>query len=211
MSRIITALQAQKRNRKRINVHLDGEFAFGLAATQATQLRVGQQLEDAEIQTLQSHDGRESAYQRALHLLSYRPRSEREIRRNLEAKGFDDIAIDHSLERLRETDLVDDVAFAHYWIEQRQLFRPRGAAMLRYELGQKGVERDIIAAALENIDEETLAYQAARRQAARLCHLPQKDFNRRLGSYLARRGFPYSIVREIADRLRDELEVDENE
>ncbi|NOR82439.1 MAG: regulatory protein RecX, partial [Ardenticatenales bacterium] len=132
-------------------------------------------------------------------------------RRSLEGKGFDDIAIDHSLERLRETDLVDDVAFAHYWIEQRQLYRPRGAAMLRYELGQKGVERDIIAAALENIDEETLAYQAARGQAARLCHLPQKDFNRRLGSYLARRGFPYSIVREIADRLRDELEVDEDE
>jgi len=71
---IITALSAQKRSQDRVNVYLDGEFAFGLAAIAAVRLRVGQTLTAADIAALQETDAVEKAKESALHLLGYRPR-----------------------------------------------------------------------------------------------------------------------------------------
>ena len=78
----ITALQVQKRNPNRVNVHLDGEYAFGLARIVAAWLKVGQTLEEEKISELQADDARERAMQQAMLFLSYRARSEKEIRDN---------------------------------------------------------------------------------------------------------------------------------
>ncbi len=208
MAGTVTALRVQRRNSKRVSVYLDDRFAFGLQATGAAGLRVGQWLEDADIEVMREADVMAAAYQQALDFLSYRPRSVQEVRRNLSDKGCSEATVDATLSRLEERGLIDDVEFALYWIEQRKLFRPRGAAMLRYELRQKGVDDDAIRAALETIDEEGLAYEAARRRAEHLSTLSRDDFKRKLGSFLARRGFPYSIVRETLDRLQDERDPD---
>lgn len=207
MAGTVTALRVQRRNTKRVNVYLDEQFAFGLDATEAARLKVGQWLGDADIKALGEADDRAAAHQRALNFLSYRPRSIQEVRRNLVEKGFSDATVGATLSRLRELGLIDDQEFARYWVEQREVFRPRGAAMLRYELRQKGVDEEVIAAVLETVDEEALAYEAARRRAGRLSALPREDFRRKLGPYLARRGFPYPIVRAVIDRLQDELDL----
>ena len=83
--------------------------------------------------------------------------------------------------------------------------------MLRYELSQKGIPREIISAELETIDQDYLAYKAAHRRAEQLSNLPLVDFKRKLGAFLARRGFPYSIVRETIERLADELDVKDSQ
>ena len=64
-----------------MNIYLDGEFAFGLARITAAWLKVGQELGDEKIDKLQAEDARERAYQQALLFLSYRARSEEEIRK----------------------------------------------------------------------------------------------------------------------------------
>jgi regulatory protein len=207
----ITALNAQKRNHRRINVHIDGQFAFGLAAVVATRLQIGQYLTDRDIEELETADSLQVAYDRALHFLSFRPRSLKEVRQSLSKKGFSEMTVEATLQRLEESDLVNDLEFARYWVEQREQFRPRGTAMLQYELRQKGVAPEAIALSLEEIDEETLAYRAAHRQAERLRTLPPKEFGRKLGSYLSRRGFPYPIVRETIAQLRQELCPDQND
>ena len=83
MERKITALQAQKRNPQRVNVYLDGEFAFGLSRITAAWLQIGQVLSEEKIVELQAADEIEVAYQKALHYLSFRTRSEDEVRKNL--------------------------------------------------------------------------------------------------------------------------------
>jgi regulatory protein len=201
----VTAIEPQKRNRKRANVFIDGQYALGVAATVAATLEIGQWLEDSEIERLDAADEQEVAYQRALHFLSYRPLSTQEIRQKLQGKGFSEFAVDTTVQRLEETGLIDDLEFARYWVEQREQFRPRGIAMLRYELRQKGLAADLIALSLQGIDEDELAYRAAHRRAEQLSMLPPKDFERKLGAYLARRGFPYPVVRETVNRLREEL------
>ena len=100
----ITALKAQKRNPERISVYLDGQYAFGLARIVAAWLAVGQSLSEAKIAQLRKQDALEKAYQSALHLLSYRQRSEQEIRRKLLEKGFDQEDCERVLERLKTRD-----------------------------------------------------------------------------------------------------------
>ncbi len=83
MKHKITALTLQKRNHQRVSVFLDDEYAFGLARIVAAWLEVGQELSDEKIAQLRAEDEREVAYQRALRLIQYRPRSESEIRQLL--------------------------------------------------------------------------------------------------------------------------------
>lgn len=203
----VTALQTQKRNKRRINVHLDGQYAFALADIEAARLKIGQWLEDDEIETLKAADERERAHQQALNYLSYRPRSSREVQRNLADKGYSETAIETTLERLKHVGLINDLAFARYWLEQRETFRPRGPAMLRHELAQKGIDREIIASLLTEIDEEALAFQAAQKWVRRSPSHSLESL-KKLSAFLARRGFTYATVRETVKHIKDELELE---
>ena len=201
MAGTITALRFQKRNKNRVNVYLDGQFAFGLAAIEAARLRVGQTLSDDDIVRLQTQDEVERAYERALNFLSYRPRSEAEVRRNLRKKTVDDEAVEVVVERLTRAGLLDDREFARYWVENRLQFNPRGARALRHELREKGVSASIIAETLADFDDEVVARKVAEAGARRLAHLGPGDFRRRLGGYLARRGFSYAVTKPLIEEM----------
>jgi regulatory protein len=211
MSGTITALVAQKKNPDRVNVYLDGHFAFGLAAIEAVRLRRGQVLTEADIERLQAADDVEKAREKALRFLSNRPRSEWEVRQNLRKAGYGDATIDRVLERLRSVALVDDAAFARYWIENRTQFNPRGAVALRQELRRKGVNREVIDAVLaedQPVDDQA-AVQAALAKADRYRQLPRPEFAQKLGAYLARRGFDYETVREAVQVAWQSVHADE--
>jgi regulatory protein len=197
----ITALKRQKRNAQRISVYLDGEFAFGLSRFAAAWLEVGQELTPEKIRQLRETDEREVAYQRALNYLSYRPRSEREVRQNLQKHDTPEAVIDETLDRLRRNGLVDDLQFAKDWVENRSTFRPRGRRALAAELRQKGIARDTIEAALQNLDEDALAYQAAVKQARKYENLEWADFRRKMNAFLARRGFNYETAKSAVEHV----------
>jgi len=201
MAGTITALRFQKRNKNRVNVYLDGQFAFGLTAIEAAHLRVGQTLSDDDVARLRMQDEVERAYERALNYLSYRPRSEAEVRRNLRKKNVEDEIIKTVVERLTRAGLLNDREFARYWVENRLQFNPRGARALRHELWEKGVPAPIIADTLVDFDEEAAARKAAEAGARRLAHLEPRDFRRRLGAYLARRGFSYAVIEPLLEEM----------
>jgi len=200
MTRRITALKIQKRNKERVNVYLDGQFAFGLAAIEAAHLQVGQALSDTEIARLKERDAVEQAVQRALNLLSYRPRSVAEIRRRLRQKNCEEQTIEPALGRLTRSGLLDDRDFARYWVENRFQFRPRGTIALRQELRQKGIEDAIIDEALAEYDEEDAASRAAQAAVRRLSRLDDVTFRRKMTAYLARRGFSYGVIRPLVEQ-----------
>jgi regulatory protein len=201
----ITALKFQKRKKQRVNVYLDGRYAFSLAAIEAARLKLGQTLSDEEIKRLKGKDSFHRAYDRALRFLTYRPRSRAEVKRYLEEKGVQPTSVEEVLERLTRAGLLDDMSFARYWVENRETFNPRGLVMLRYELRKKGLDDEIIAQAISGLDEEESAYRAAIRRCKRLAHLDRRSFRRKMSSYLSRRGFPYEVVKEVVERVWKEL------
>jgi regulatory protein len=206
MAGMITALEIQQHNKERVNVYLDGTFAFGLSVIEAARLRKGQYLSHTEVAALKAQDEVEKAYDRAVKFLGQRPRSSAEIRRYLTEKEVDPAAVDEVLMRLESQGYVDDLAFARYWLANRQQFRPRGTRALRFELREKGVPAAVIDEVLAGFDTSEAAYQAAQDKARRLRGLDRRAFREKMGSYLVRRGFDYDTAREVIDRLIAEFE-----
>jgi regulatory protein len=196
----ITALKFQKKNRDRVSVYLDGHFAFGLPAIVAAPLKPGQLLSDAEIEALREQGAIEGAYNRALNYLSYRPRSRAEIVVYLQRRGLSERQIETIAERLERVGLLDDEAFAQFWVDNRERFRPRGLRALRYELRSKGLDDGVIEQALDSVDASESAFRAASKKAQQLMNADRDTFFRKVMAYLARRGFTYEVARQAAER-----------
>ena len=204
----ITAIEVQRRNPNRVNIHLDGEFAFGLARIVAAWLQLGQTLDDEKIARLQADDARERAMQQAMLFLSYRARSEAEIRQNLRKHEIPEAFIEETLERLRRNGFADDEQFASAWVENRTMFRPRGRRALALELRQKGLDDATIESALDGVDDEALAYEAGLKKASKLRVQDWSEFRKKLSEFLARRGFSYPVIAPVVTRLWNEIHTE---
>lgn len=205
----ITAIEAQKNNPKRVNIHLDGEFAFGLDRFVAAWLADGQSLDEEKIAKLQAEDSQEKAYRQAMLFLGMRARSETEVRKNLEKHEIPSAVVEQTIERLREERLLNDEQFAQTWVANRSEFRPRSRRALTVELRQKGLTEADIKSATEAVDEKSLAYAAAQKRIRRLearaersrSGLEWLEFRKKLSEFLARRGFGYDVIAPTVKRL----------
>lgn len=217
MAGTITSLRFQKGNQERVNVYLDGEYAFALPAVEAAKLRKGQFLSDAEIQALQSVDLAAKAFDRAVRFLGVRPRSEWEVRQNLQryrprgGQPLTQAQIDGVIERLQNREYLDDQEFARYWVEQRNQFKPMSPQALRYELRRKGVAAQIVDSIIEQeTDPGAAALEAARSRAYRWYTLDETEFRKKMAAHLQRRGFGWDIVRNVIDQVWQERGGDDN-
>ncbi len=200
----ITAIEPQARHANRFNLYLDDKFALGLSALVAAPLRVGQTLSDAELTALEREEAYETAHEQALRFLEPRPRSSSELKQQLRKKKVTADVIDQVIARLTEAGLLDDAAFAKYWVENRETFRPRAGRALRFELKRKGLSDTAIKEAVGTIDESESAYRAGAARAQRWSSLERREFMEKLGAFLVRRGFSYSVAKDAAKRLWDE-------
>ena len=149
------------------------------------------------------------AREAAFRFLAYRPRSEAEVRRRL-ARNYPDEVIAPLLETLLRQGLIDDLAFAQQWRTSREQSRQRAQRLIRMELLRLGVSSDVIAESLEGFDEHANAVLAGERQARRLAGrgVTEEEFRRRVGAHLQRRGFGFSLVRQVVQELWEELGPD---
>lgn len=205
----ITALTAQVKNPNRVNVFIDGDFACGLALEVAAGLQIGRQITQAELEQLDKRDEIHRGRERVLRLLARRPYSSAEISRYLRRHQYDDEAIKNIIDDLTDVKLIDDDAFAAYWVEQRETFRPRSRLALLQELGQKGIERDIVTEALSDLDEAEAARRVAQKQAGRWRGLSEPEWRTRMTRYLLRHGYPYDLVKDVVTELWLALENEE--
>jgi regulatory protein len=201
----ITAITAQVRDPERVNVHLDGAFAFGLPRTLAQDegLRIGDDLSPERVAALRAADDVAKATTAALGLLARRPRSTREVRDRLRRRAFAPEAIDAAMARLEGWNYVDDADFARYWVENRAAHKPRGRRLLEQELRHKGVARETIGEAIDaaDLDEREAALGLARTKLRTYAGLEPPVARRRLAAFLARRGYGFDVVRLVLDEL----------
>jgi regulatory protein len=168
-------------------------------------LKVGQELASDQIATLAKSDQFQRCHNTATTYLSYRPRSEYEMRQRLLGRGFSSDAIEAVLKRLREQGLVNDIAFAEFWQDNRQLFSPRSQWLVRLELRQKGISNDVIERVASTISDGDNAYRAATSRAHRLPLSDYESFRRCLDKFLKRRGFGYWVIKETIELLWQEI------
>lgn len=202
----ISKLRIQQ-NRKRVNLYLDGEYAtsLDLETVARKQLKVGQDLTLREFETLRNTHNEEKLLAKSANMLSYRPRSERELRMFLQRKWTSKIdkeeygfLIEKVIQKLKQKKALDDREFAKWWVEQRTAFRPKGKIMIRSELVQKGIDRGIIDRELEALDEDELAERIVQKKLRTSKTLDEKA-RHRLIAVLQRRGFSWQTIKRVVD------------
>jgi regulatory protein len=192
-----------------VRLHVDhGEpLEVALEAVERTSLGVGDALGPRRRRQLLDADAEVRVRDAALHLLSHRARTRRELQRRLSAKGHDPDRIEACLDRLSQRGLMDDAAVSAAFVRDRLRHRPRGRGALRSELRAKGVDASIAERVIsgvfeeEEVDDRALAEEVAEgwvaRQAPTLLAAlvasggdPERQrAQRRLRGYLGRRGF----------------------
>jgi regulatory protein len=211
LGRIVTSIKAQKRNKDRVSIYLDGEYAFGLARIVAAWLHVGQELSEEKITQLTAQDEVEAAYARALRLLSQRDHTTTEIRQNLKRHELAEPVIDDVIGRLERAGLINDERFAQNWIDNRSEFRPRSRRALAYELRARGVAPEAFEEALGQTDEEEMAYRAGRKQSSKYQQLLWPEYRQKMIAFLARRGFSYGISAPVVQRIWQEKQAESDQ
>jgi regulatory protein len=127
---------------------------------------------------------------------------------NLTKRGISETLANETVRRLQNSGLVNDDAFAQAWVENRNAFRPRGKSALRMELRRKGLSDETVQSVLdEQVDEQALAFEAARKYARRLAGLEWPEFRQKLGGFLARRGFSYTTLAPVVSEVWKETQM----
>jgi regulatory protein len=211
----ITTIQSHPRNPDEWRISLDGDYAFTLdgATLIAEGLAVGKELGEEDVTRLRAAADERRSYDAALSFLTARPRSRAEVRRRLlrprrNHQAASPEVVDRVLARLERTGLLDDREFSDFWVEQRERFSPRAASAVRFELRQRGVAREITEDAVDSEQDEERALAAGRQRLRSLGGLDYETYRERLGSFLLRRGFSYTIARQVTKRLWEETRGD---
>lgn len=204
----ITALTPSARRRGRMRVYVDGRFLASVDELTLAMhgLKVGLIIGHEAIAALERDVVVNGLVDRTLRFLSFRPRSEAELRAYLRRLEATPDQVEATVSELRRQGLVDDEAFARFWRDARDRAAPRGERLLRAELRSKGVQSDVVDEVLPDDDEQAvLARRAADGRLRQFERLPWPEFRLRLLGFLQRRGFDYDVanrtVRDVWETL----------
>lgn len=198
----ITRIETQKKAPGRVNIYIDGEYAAGFSAKLLVDLGlyVGKEVDPSAASSWIEADDYVKCLDKAYNYLSYRPRSEKEMREKLQEKYSPEIS-QKVIERLQEYNLINDFEFAKSWIASRQ--KGKGKRALEMELNKKGISKDIRAELLSKI-EQTDEYGAALalvRAKSKYRELNRVEAYKKVAPFLSRRGYCYDTVRRVIDEL----------
>ncbi len=196
----ITSIKKQKMG-SRVNVYLDDEFGFGIDLDNFVllHLKVNQELTDKEVEEIVKKAEFQKSLDKVLRFATVRPRSEKETRDYFKRKKYHISIYDHLLEKLKHFELLDDMKFARWWVEQRESFKPKPKRILKIELTKKGIVREIIDEVLgeAKVDEEKMARDLIERKAYKWKGLEPRLARQKMSQYLAGKGFSWEIIKNV--------------
>lgn len=201
----ITAIEVQKRRGDRVSIFVDGEFAVGAheEAIGALGLKVGQTFDTDRLAEVVRKETLRKARESALRLISYRDRTESEIRKRLVGNDFPEETVDEVVDQLLRVGLLDDGKFSRDWVKSRTISRPMGRTRLAWELRAKGVDQSEVEEALEGVDENAeceMALSLARKKAEK-SDTGDPSFRDKTASFLRRRGFRWGAIAKALDEV----------
>jgi len=109
----ITKIEIQKRNKERVNLFLDDEYAFSLSTELVYKeaLKVNEEVDSKKLGVLAEREGLIRCKDSALRIIERSYKTEKEVRDKLSTKGYEDNAINKSIEFLKEYDFINDIKY----------------------------------------------------------------------------------------------------
>jgi regulatory protein len=199
----VSAIKQQVKRQDRYSIYVDDKYTFSLSENDliGSGLRVGRELSEQDLRDFKDQSVLGKAYDRALNLISHRPRSEKELRDYLKRKEYDEAVTKSVLARLTERGYVNDADFAKRWVATRRLLKLTSQRRLSAELRQKGIASDIIAQVLA--EDGTDQGEVLRDLVARKRHQTKYQDDLKLMQYLSRQGFGYDEIKTALNQPED--------
>ena len=140
----------------------------------------------------------------SLRILTASPKSRKQLGGKLRQKGFEEKIVEKTLSRLEGEGLLNDRVYAQEVARSFLHIRPSGRKRIAYELKKRGIQDSLIEEVLRTLsldDERTRAQELAHHQNERWSKLDPIRRRKKIYDFLLRRGFDYSLSREVVETL----------
>jgi regulatory protein len=200
----ITKIEVQKRHSKRRSIYIDGKYEIGVSEETLLKFGIveGMRVGNEDIKKIEEYETAVKAREYALLLLSYRPRSEKELITKMRLKGYDAAVIGNVIEMLERAGLVNDLDFARLYISTKK--DGMGKYRIRRELIKKGIAKELIEKVFQDaeIDEISTAKNLIAKWTRTHHGLDPFVRKRRLIGFLLRRGISWDTIETLQSYIK---------
>lgn len=213
----ITAIEVQKKNKKRFNVYIKGQFAFGISENTLVKfaLHKGQVLDKELVADIQQIDKEDYAYQLAVRYLSHQLRSEKEVRAKLTEEEIEPAVMEKAIAKLKDVKLIDDKMFGQAYTRTAMNINKKGPNVIARELKQKGLAEEEIDQSLNEYDRDTevdnayaIAEKYFQKQLRKASH---RNASQKTKQYLIQKGFDSDLIQDLMQQLADHYQDEDQE
>jgi len=158
-----------------------------------------------------------AAKQKAYRLLSLRPHSEKELEKKLRGKGFSAVVVKEALEKLHDLKYLDDASFAVQWARNLAVNKLWGDKKIFVNLREKGVETELISAAVEEArreisEEKAIAFLIKKKASRKKLDIFDLKGKKRIFQSLMGRGFPPGLIlKKLGKTAQEEINAENGE
>lgn len=206
---IITKIECGKRNKDRVNIYIDEEYAFSvdMEIVYKEGLKVKDSVDYDKLKKVIEEDNYIKCKNAAIRIIERSYKSEKEIKDKLLKKEFDNNTVNRTLSFLKEYNLIDDEKLVSMYVKDR--LRSQGEKKIKYSLMQKGISEELIYRELDKIsndDLEDTAYNLALKKYGILRNKENDKYKlyQKLTRYLIGRGYGYDLVSRVVKKIINE-------
>ncbi|MEG0384509.1 recombination regulator RecX [Solibacillus cecembensis] len=210
----ITKIGRQKHNPERYNIYLNEQYSFAVDENTLIKfdLQKGKILEQSEIDEIQYEDEIAKAFNKGLNFLSYQMRSEHEVRTKLLVAGHGEAVVQEALHKLTRLGFLDDASYSKALLETRKRTAKKGPAAIRQDLMKKGIDKSLqqeVLATFEHDEQMKLAMELAEKAVRTNSNKTPVQIKQKIQDILLRKGYSYTVVKEILEQMKFERAEDE--
>ncbi|WML35923.1 recombination regulator RecX [Clostridium sp. OS1-26] len=203
---VITKIEVQKRNKDRVNIYVNDEFAFACSAelVYTHNLSKDKIIEKDTLEEIANEDNYIKCKSTSLKMIEKSYKTERQITDKLIEKGYDEKVVKRTKEFLKQYDFINDNKYAQMYIKDKM--NSQGRNKIKYALINKGISEEIINEKLCYIDkesEESSALKLAEKKYNLLIKSEQdiRNIHKKLREYLIRKGYNLDIVQGVLNQV----------
>ncbi|MER1986734.1 MAG: recombination regulator RecX [Solibacillus sp.] len=211
---VITKIGRQKNNKERYNIYINEEYSF--AVDEGTLIKFGLQkgniLEQHEIDDIVYEDEIAKAFNKALGYLSFQMRSEHEVRQKLLQAEYGAAVVEEAIRKLERLGFLNDESYSKALVETRKRTAKKGPAAIRQDLIKKGIDKNLQEQVLEGFshsEQIEIASELAAKQMRASNGKTPMQVKQKAQDLLLRKGYSYSVVKEVLEQLTFEQADDE--
>jgi regulatory protein len=200
----ITSVEKNKKNKGRMSIYIDGRYSLTISEDDYLSMHLYDRFEisDEEIDYIKNTLNFQASKSKAVNYLSYKMRTEKEVRLKLLDEGFDSDCIDNTIEELKAIGYINNKLYAQKYVYDRSKLKPKSKKLLRLELMSRGISQEIADEVLDDwdIDESDVALSLAKKKFGKY-ELNDETTIRKIYMFLNHRVYNSEIIKEVIDKL----------